>query len=82
MYIKNSWSRFEPRDFACKAGPRFTLFKEVNNLDKLVERKFENFVPFQNGGDKRKPRKHSQGPHVVLLISWLEIPYLSFSKTK
>lgn len=45
----------------------------------LVERKFENFVPFQNGGDKRKPRKHSQDPHVVLLISWLEIPYLRFS---
>lgn len=48
----------------------------------LVERKFENFVLFQNGGDKHKPRKDSQGPHVVLLISWLEIPYLSFSITK
>lgn len=54
----------------------------VNNLDMLVERKFENFVPFQNGGDKRKPRKHSLDTHVVLLISWLEIPYLSFSMTK
>lgn len=45
----------------------------------LVERKFENFVLFQNGGDERK---HSQDPHVVLLISWLEIPYLRFSMTK
>lgn len=48
----------------------------------LVERKFENFVPFQNGGDKRKPRKHSQDPHVVYLISWLEIQHLRFSMTK
>lgn len=48
----------------------------------LVERKFENFVPFKNGGDKRKPRKHSLDTHVVLLISWLEIPYLRFPMTK
>lgn len=48
----------------------------------LVERKLENFVPFQNGGDKRKSHKHSLETHVVLLINWLEIPYLRFPMTK
>lgn len=82
MYIKNSWSRFEPRDFSCKVGHAVHCFKRLTILTCLVERKFENFIPFQNGADKRKQRKHSQDPHVVLLISWLKIPYLRFSMTK